>query len=209
MISRVWILAALLAVGYTVQVGLAAPELAGPRPPLADFPLSLERWVGRPAPALDAKVLAILGASDHLNRYYVAPGRPALALYTGYYRSQRQGEAMHSPMNCLPGAGWQPLTVERVPMGTGAMVNRVLIQKGVDQQIVVYWYQSPARVVASEYWSKFYLIADAFRSGRTDAAFVRVVSPVLKEQDGEARASAAALELARLVLPRIQAHLFD
>jgi hypothetical protein len=64
-------------------------------------------------------------------------------------------------------------------------------------------------VVASEYWSKFYLIADAFRSGRTDAAFVRVVSPVLKEQDGEARASAAALELARLVLPRIQAHLFD
>jgi EpsI family protein len=208
-IARVWILAAVLAAGYAGRLGFGATEPAPIRPPLTGFPQGIEQWTGRPAPALDDKVLALLGTSDHLNRFYQTPARPPLSLYVGYYRSQRQGEAMHSPMNCLPGAGWQPVTVDRVALAPDAVVNRVLIQKGVDRQVVVYWYQSPTRVVASEYWSKFYLIADAFSTGRTDAAFVRVVSPILKEDDAERRADAAALDLGRLVLPRIQTHLFD
>jgi len=208
-IPRLWILAVVLTVGYAARLGLGAPGLAPPRTPLSEFPVSMDQWTGRAGPPLDAKVLSLLGTSDHLNRYYSTPGRPPLALYVGYYRSQRQGEAMHSPMNCLPGAGWQPVALERISMGSDVLVNRVVIQKGEDRQVVLYWYQSPTRVMASEYWSKFYLVADAFRSGRTDAAFVRVVSPILKEDDGESRGGSSAIELGRLVLPRIQAHLFD
>ena len=48
-------------------------------------------------------------------------------------------------------------------------MNRYVIQKGVDRQLVLYWYQSHGRVVANEYWSKFYLIRDAVRLNRTDA----------------------------------------
>ena len=54
-------------------------------------------------------------------------------------------------------------------------VNRVVIEKGLDRQVVLYWYQSHGRVVASEYWGKIYTVVDAIRLNRTDAALVRVI----------------------------------
>jgi EpsI family protein len=207
--ARLWIVTLLFALGYAARLDFATPETAPARAPLSQFPASIERWTGRAAPPLDATVLSLLGTSDYLNRYYDAAGQAPVSLYIGYYRSQRQGEAMHSPMNCLPGAGWQPLTLDRIAIAEDDLVNRVVIHKGSEQQVVVYWYQSSTRIIASEYWSKFYLVADAFRSGRTDAAFVRLVSPVVKADDGENRAASAAIELGRLVRPRIQSHLFD
>jgi hypothetical protein len=44
-------------------------------------------------------------------------------------------------------------------------------------------------VVASEYWGKFYLVADAIRTSRSDTAIVRVVVPIT---DASAAAEAAA-----------------
>jgi EpsI family protein len=58
------------------------------------------------------------------------------------------------------------------------MVNRILIQRGLDRQLVLYWYQSHGRIVPSEYWGKVYTVVDAIRLNRTDAAMIRVISPV-------------------------------
>ncbi len=58
------------------------------------------------------------------------------------------------------------------------MVNRFVIQRGLDKQVVIYWYQSHGRVVASEYWGKIYTVVDAIRLNRTDAAMIRVICPV-------------------------------
>ena len=116
----------------------------------------------------------------------------AVGLYVGYHDSQRQGDTIHSPLNCLPGAGWQPLEQGRITVsvrdhGTARPapieVNRVVIGKGLDRQLVLYWYQSHRRVVASEYWGKVYTVLDAMRYNRTDAAMVRVITPV---RDGRA-----------------------
>src|SRR5439155_25976870 len=114
-----------------------------------------------------------------------------------------------SPLNCLPGAGWEPLSKSylTIPLsGTGAepsiSVNRYIIQKGLDQQLVLYWYQSHGRVVANEYWSKLYLVRDAVRLNRTDAALVRVIVPIASSDDaGETHAEGLAVDFVKKMFP--------
>jgi EpsI family protein len=109
-----------------------------------------------------------------------------VAVYVGYYASQRQGDAIHSPQNCLPGAGWQPVTADRTTVdvsGQTIPVNRFIIQKGLDRQAVFYWYQGRSRVVASEYANKAWLMLDAARLRRTDGGLVRVITPVQSSPD--------------------------
>ena len=83
------------------------PEIVPLREPLSNLTNHIGRWQGQEAPKFDEKVIAILGVEDLINRFYVAPGEPGISLYVGYYQSQREGDTIHSPMNCLPGSGWQ------------------------------------------------------------------------------------------------------
>jgi EpsI family protein len=115
-------------------------------------------------------------------------------LYVGYYGSQRTGVTYHSPLNCLPGSGWSVLhrddVTVNVPHATAAAasgapfggqalrVNRVVIQKGLDKQLILYWYQDRGRVITSEYWAKGYLLLDAMTRNRTDGALVRISVPM-------------------------------
>jgi EpsI family protein len=184
------------------------PEVVPLRRPLVEMPYLLDSWQGRDLPRMSADVLAVLGADDYLNRMYVRESRDVVSLYIGFYQSQRNGDTIHSPMNCLPGAGWQPMTTSAVDVpladGSGAIhAKRVLIQKGPDQQVVLYWYQSHGRSIANEYVSKAYMIYDAFRLNRSDAALVRVVSPVLAN-DTEEAAGRRAVDFIKAFAPRIE-----
>ena len=188
------------------------PEAVPPREPLQALTNQVGRWKGREAPKFSDDVLAVLGADDLLNRYYLSAREPAVSLYVGYYRSQREGDTIHSPMNCLPGAGWLPIANDRaaIPIpGRHApiVVNRFVIRKGSERQVVLYWYQSHGRVVASEYWSKVYMVYDALRSHRSDAALVRVISPVLPSEEGTAAAEQRVTEFVQALFPHLEVHL--
>lgn len=179
---RLFVVALMLAGTATYLRAVARPEVVPARTTLAAFPLVLDEWSGRNGPDLDEPTLRLLGVDDYLSRIYSLHGEPALSLYIGYYASQRKGDTIHSPMNCLPGAGWAPVTTERVTIdaadGTQVFANRVLIQKGEERQIALYWYQGRGRSVASEYASKALLVWDAATRHRTDGALIRVVSPI-------------------------------
>jgi len=204
---RVIVLVAILLAAGAGRWQLQAVEPAASSD-LAKLPMALDEWSGRPGSRFDADVLSVLRADDYVNRIYTTSGRAA-GLYVGYSRAQKFGATIHSPLNCLPGAGWQPLHTERVALGERGTVNRVLIEKGEDKQVVVYWYQSATRIEGNEYWSKFYLFADAFRSRRNDAALVRVIVPVSAARaDGEAVATADAMRMAQLVEPHVSSLLF-
>ena len=102
--------ALVLSVGLVTASGLIAnatrSEPVPARAPFATFPMTLGDWQGRESPPLEKDVLAILGVNDYLTRAYFSGPRSAAGLYVGYWESQRQGGAIHSPLNCLPGAGW-------------------------------------------------------------------------------------------------------
>ena len=130
----------------------------------------------------DQDTLKMLGVTDYINRVYYSPAQGDLGLMVEYFRTQRTGATIHSPKNCLPGAGWQPTQSEiyqlQLDDGRKVPVNLYTIRKDLDQQVVLYWYQSHGRVVASEYLGKFYMVYDALRLNRTDAAMVRIIAPI-------------------------------
>jgi EpsI family protein len=173
---------------------------------LSALPMSLGTWSGRDEPPFDADTLRVLGVDTYVNRAYVSTeaAEAMVGVYVGFYGSQRQGDAIHSPLNCLPGSGWQPMHRSRVAV-TGAGqepfdATRLLVQKGRDRQVVLYWYEGRGRRVASEYWNKALLVADAVRSNRTDGALVRLMSPVGRS---EAAADAQLLAFTSDLLPAL------
>ena len=187
---------------------------------LIGLPMSVGDWHGRVGSPLDKRVLDILGADDYTTRIYADRLGRQVGLYIGYHAMQRQGDSIHSPMNCLPGAGWQPMLTERlslnappsVPPGSAAAptvtVNQVLIQKGEDRQLVLYWYQGHGRIVASEYAAKVWLFADAMRTGRTDAGLVRIVARIdPRSSRGELDAQNSAISLAQALMPLLPRYL--
>jgi EpsI family protein len=177
--------------------------------------MELGEWRGAQQPPLPHDILAVLGVDDYLTRAYFTPAKAGVGLYVGYYGSQRQGDTMHSPLNCLPGAGWQPVSQTTMPVSVPAgadaaagertiVVNRYMIEKGLDRQLVLYWYQSHGRVVASEYWGKFYLIRDAVRLNRTDGALVRVIVPVTGDEQA---AETHAVQFIKVLFPTLGGYL--
>jgi EpsI family protein len=215
MIKRLLILLVCFAAGAGLAARAERPEPVPARASFDGFPMQIAGWRGAPQPPLEANILAVLGVDDYLTRVYFAPDRSAVGLYIGYYGSQRQGDTMHSPLNCLPGAGWEPLSKTTLPVSIGGdasapasqiVINRYVIQKGLDRQLVLYWYQSHGRVVASEYWGKYYLIRDAMRMNRTDGALVRVIAPI-DGNDGEPNAEGTAVRFVKAMFPLLGSYL--
>jgi len=188
-------------------------EVPAARLPFSQFPMQVGDWQGRQEPPFDDTILKILGVDDYLTRtYFDAANRAGMGVYIGYWASQRQGDTIHSPLNCMPGAGWEPESQAIVPLPFSAggstvkpTVNRVVIRKGIDRQLVLYWYQSHGHLIASEYWSKFHMIADAVRMNRSDGALVRLIAPI--EAAGEERAEKSAFDFAKSLLPVLDRYL--
>jgi EpsI family protein len=160
--------------------------------------MQMEDLYGSDVP-VEPRIVRALGVSDYLSRRYQGLGYPAVFLYVGFYKSQRMGEFIHSPKNCLPGAGWEPVStghkVLTTPGGKRVLVNQYIVENGLHRQLVLYWYQSHGRIIASEYRSKIYMVLDALRLNRTDAALVRISTPINgKDQDGSIQRSAAFAE---------------
>lgn len=182
MIYRILIICAVFLAASAFIAHASRPEITPVREPLEGIPMRIGDWRGVDAVEFDQRVMDVLGVDDYVNRVYHNPEREAVGLYIGYYQSQRQGDTIHSPLNCLPGAGWNPVQKDRIlitPEGNSPIrVNRIVILKGTQKQLVLYWYQGHGRVIASEYSGKFYTVVDALRTNRTDAAMIRVIRPI-------------------------------
>jgi EpsI family protein len=166
-------------------------EVFPDRLPLKSFPQQLGQYTGADRP-IDKESLDILGPGDFLLREYSPQvnTEPMVNLYIAYFSSQRAGDTIHSPKNCLPGAGWLPIENNRislpVPGHAPFPVNRYVIAKGDSRLLVLYWYWAHDRGVASEYWAKYYLIADAMRMNRSDGALVRIMTIMRPGETSEA-----------------------
>jgi|TARA_B110000211_G_scaffold198094_1_gene227845 exosortase D (VPLPA-CTERM-specific) len=158
---------------------------------LATFPLQLDEWTGQDD-SIDTEVANKLGFTEYVMiNYHNSEQRP-VNFYVAYYASQRKGVSPHSPKVCIPGGGWEiadfsRTTVDQMP------VNRVVIRKGVQDQIVYYWFEERGVPVANEYIKKWMLFKDALFLNRTDGSLIRVTTPVLGDEsieDADRRAQA-------------------
>jgi len=215
--SAIMLLGVLLVSGIREQYVIKAPE------PMSAIPTRFMGLEGRDivVPEEDRKVA---GMTDYSMRAFGSDSNPAFSVYVAYYDRQVQGKAIHSPKNCLPGAGWEIHTSDRIPApsGTsGASMNRVLLSNKGNRALVYYWYQGRGRLEASEYVVKWNLLKDAALYGRTEETLVRIVVPLprvananlmgdndadVKKADALSRTIATQLEAAvKQVLPKAPA----
>ncbi|MFH0725206.1 MAG: exosortase C-terminal domain/associated protein EpsI [Pseudomonadota bacterium] len=158
-------------------------EAVPPRKPLSAFPKTIDIWTGQEG-HFDKQVYDVLGVDDSALISYLGPGGKSVQLYIGYYHSQREGDLIHSPKNCMPGSGWDitRTSLEELNLPDKShlkiKVIKLILEKGGSKQVVLYWFQSRGRFISSEYLQKIYMVWDAITKNRTDEAFVRLIAPV-------------------------------
>ncbi len=183
--------AAILGLGVLLVSGMREQHVMPPTQPLASIPQVLLDYPGQDI-VIDTLEQRIAGMSHYIMRDFRRDSLTAFTVYVGYYDRQVQGKTIHSPKNCLPGAGWEILTSKRVALPgaiNGGTTNRVILANQGVRALVYYWYQGRGRQESSEYRVKWDLLRDAALYGRTEEALVRIVVPV-----GRGDAGSIALE---------------
>ncbi|MES2124532.1 MAG: exosortase C-terminal domain/associated protein EpsI [Gemmatimonadota bacterium] len=153
----------------------------------------------------------VAGMSSFILRQYEPTGELPFSIYIGYYDEQRQGKSIHSPKNCLPGAGWEPVDSRAMTLATASgpvVVNRYRLVRSDSTAMVYYWYQGRGRVAHDEFRVKYELLRDAALYGRTEEALVRIVVRIGKDDPAVAdriaqRVGAQLVEQVNQVLPRL------
>ena len=184
-------------------------EILPLRSPLSSFPHTLGPWTSTDV-KLEQDVRDVLGPGDFLLRAYNnSANDKEVSLFIAYFPSQRTGDTIHSPKNCLPGSGWTPVQSDRITIDVGGhapfLANRYVIAQGQQRQLVLYWYWAHDRAVASEYSAKFYLISDSIRMHRTDGSLVRVTTRIA-ENESIASAQRTLLSFSSNVVPLLNTY---
>jgi EpsI family protein len=210
-----------------VFYGFSRGESAPPRRAFDSFPAQLGTWKLAQQGVIEDEIKGILRADDYISRVYEdcaggswrKPDQPSAGcnsssriadLFVAYFNSQRSGQSPHSPKNCLPGSGWvwsvsDEISIDIPGRAAPIRVNRYIVSKGDAKDVVLYWYQSRDRVVASEYKATVYVVADALRYNRTDTSLVRVTVPVQNNQ--EEAATASAVEFVKTMFGTLRSYL--
>jgi len=201
----------LVAAALMVAVGgflrtLAAADLVPDASIVNALPLQIGDWRGRDLGRFDAETEGILQADSYVMRRYVRGAVP-VDLFVAYYATQRSGHTIHSPLNCLPGTGWEWVDTRRQRLAVDPerdiAINTNVARKNGQQDLVYYWYQSHGRAVASEYRNRLLLVQDSLTLHRSDGALVRVTAPVAANNSSAAEVTA----FIRALYPILTRHL--
>jgi EpsI family protein len=183
--APLWAALILIIAMALVSAFVSRPELQLPeRQRFAFFPRQIGDWQGRTA-AVDPIALASLKLADHLSLAYQRPADPMpVSLWIAWYDAQVYGASIHSPMACLPGAGWrvERLSNYSVPLANRGdrplRVNRAIIALGTERQLVYYWFAQRGRELSSEFLLKWYIFQDGLLMQRSDGALIRLTTPL-------------------------------
>ena len=192
--------------------GASRPEKVPDVSPLSSFPIVVGKWQMVRDYPLEKEIQDILKADDTMNRAYVdASQSVGINVFLAYFKSQRAGQAPHSPKNCLPGNGWEPLETGYINIALPGesrpvRINRYVVAHGEERSVVLYWYQSRERIIASEYSAKIWAVLDSIRYHRSDTSLVKFVVP-FGQGTTAGQATAIAVDAVQGFYPAIRAQL--
>ena len=198
-----WVPVLVLAAGWLLLLRVHQQSEMDLRAPLGSVPTELAGYRSERELVIPEDQQQVAGMDEYVSRIYTRDSTDFFTLYVGYYRAQTQGRAIHSPKNCLPGGGWEPVSAGSVTVNGDAgpvTVNRYVLEKSGERALVYYWYQGRGRVAWNEYAVKWDLLRDKAVHGRSEEALVRIVVPIWA--GNETRADKAAAEIAgELIAP--------
>jgi EpsI family protein len=179
------------------------------RKSFGEFPDQVGNWRLSRTEMLNTWVLDNLRLNDYLMRYYTHPDGSTVQLFIGFWEMQRKGAQIHSPKNCLPGSGWEPVQ-SSIQELTGPspnqriLTNRILVQKDQSKQFVYYWYQSQGKAVLGEAAARIEMVKNALLHQRTDAALIRISGHT---QTGDDKTDRRIKEFIQLLYPILNDYL--
>jgi EpsI family protein len=190
--------------------GVREQYVTKPVMPMDSLPAVFEGVAGKDV-AVPMDQQKIAGMDQFMYREYKLDST-SFSTYVGYYNRQVQGKSIHSPKNCLPGAGWDIMENTPIPLASDAgspLINRVVLANKGARALVYYWYQGRGRIASNEYRVKWDLLRDAALYGRTEEALVRIIvfvppAPVGKDGGADAALVRADSLARRVALPLSQ-----
>ena len=203
-----YILAGILVCQAVIYYAFSQHEVIPEGPSWSSFPNQVGRWSVDREMLPDEASLAQLQPDDYLSRDYVK-GNDHVDLFVAYFKTQRTGHAPHSPKACLPGAGWEPVSASLLPIsvpqsGVTINSNQYVVKRAEVEMAVFYWYQTAHRTIANEYMFQVYAIPELLSHGRTDVAFIRVITEITSGLDN---ARKTAQDFIRQAFPAVQSHI--
>lgn len=210
--GRFWIVVILIAAAVVLLRSRGDTDVNPASEPLSQVPKMIGNWTGTDY-AIDSQTLEVLGQGEFLSRVYTnSSARSGIDLFIAYFPTQRTGVTVHSPKHCLPGSGWVFESSSHGQLqatdGKSYNVGEYVIANAGRKQMVLYWYQSHGRSIVSEYEAKVFLVADAVRMQRTDAALIRVITPIGNEEDIPT-AKNRAMDFAAVLAPQLHRFIPD
>ena len=203
-------LAAMLTMGASAvqMVDTSGEPIRPDRDPFSIFPRVVGDWQGRQA-FLDPGIERVLGATDYMDMHYANPGTgQPINLFIAYYDEQTGGSGIHSPEVCLPAGGWEIASFETHPLDMADTafgnfsVNRAVIRKGMEEQLVYYWFEQRGRRITNDFLAKATVVYDSLTIDRTDGAIVRFITPI-DPAEPEGAADARLQEFMRQTIPTL------
>lgn len=198
----------LLVMGAIVHTAASRQLIVPERQDLDFLTSEFAGWDARQS-TLDVEVATALGADDYIIADMYGPEEQSINLYIAWLDAQRDGRSWHSPLQCLPGGGWEIRardfqSVEGTD-GTPYTHNRMVIAQGESKLLVYYWYEQRGRRIANEFTVKFLVMWDALVRRRSDGAMIRLMTPI-KAGETMADAEARLDTMRRELLPKLPAY---
>ena len=140
------------------------------------IPMIVGDWYGREVP-MDERTYEILETKDAIMREYTNSDNERVLLAIVFAADNRK--VAHPPEVCFAGGGWsrtdkvvQTVTVENRTIE----VNRLLLKKGANKQIVLYLYKAGGKLTPNYYSQQLNIILNGMLRRKTSSALIRVSS---------------------------------
>lgn len=147
---------------------------------LAQLPTHLADWRLEQSIGLGQATEEILRSDQHVWRRYVNSQGRSLGFFVAYFKDQKYGAQIHSPVHCVPGGGWKIVDrgVYQLKIGNPEPcvfnINKMINSNGRYHEMMLYWFWTRSGIITSEYQLKLDLAKNALFRKPTDAAIIRL-----------------------------------
>lgn len=188
---------------------LLKSEKGSNRAVLMQFPSNIGAWQKINEQKFEKKVLETLRVDEYVARDY-RKGTNLISVYIGYYHDHKKFAEIHTPENCQANAGWELLSRTERIIRTGAARRshdvhfaQELFGRNGAKYVFFYFYKIMNDTTTSFFAYKLKVIENSILRRRSDAAFVRVIVPVMDNDQ------AAAIRTGEEFLQDLAAVIFD
>ncbi|MCP5008182.1 MAG: EpsI family protein [Planctomycetes bacterium] len=171
------------------------------------LPLDFKEWSGREI-EIGKRTLEILETNDVLMRNYRGKDSAPVQLCIVYASNNRK--VSHPPEVCYKGSGWSleykgPLLLSTGPgIKPGFPVIKLVIEKGIQKNLVFYWYKCNDDFTSNYYKQQINIVKSGIIDGKSTSGMIRISTQI---EDNEEIASARIENFFMDLLPLIEEYL--